>query len=521
LRSQSTSSKKKSSLPPAELILEPGRYEGVPAYRLLESASRGYVAVDQRLLHAILDPGEQSIPALVRFASEDHEGDLMDLDPLLIDLFHVFGTPEALPFFIGVIRRNTGDVPDDLVESVVKLGAAAVDPLLGLLEELSPGQAGDVPFVLAALRVRDDRILRALTRRLDHDPQDAALCLEMYGDPAAVPAIQAAIERIPADDPRARAPLQAVIETLSAPVAPASTEPDEPFDIWALYPAEAAPDFGALEDADRLAMLEHGSPGLRAAVALSYQGSELSGAVRARLIQLAKIDPDATVRGACWEAFGELDDEPDLRDAMLRVLANPQATVEEKGGAAIGLAEQSDNPAVYQAILNLYQDPRGRAKALKAMARSFDRRFASYPPKHLDDPDSDIKTQAIWGIGYLGLSQEAPRLVELFDDDGFRSDAIFAYTLAVPGETSTGRVRALMKKVEEAAGGFREDEEDLVRIALDQRLMLHGKSPVFFPDEEEDEEESENAAASPQPGRNDLCPCGSGKKYKKCHGVVN
>jgi uncharacterized protein len=24
---------------------------------------------------------------------------------------------------------------------------------------------------------------------------------------------------------------------------------------------------------------------------------------------------------------------------------------------------------------------------------------------------------------------------------------------------------------------------------------------------------------APQPGRNDLCPCGSGKKYKKCHGA--
>ena len=154
------------------------------------------------------------------------------------------------------------------------------------------------------------------------------------------------------------------------------------------------------------------------------------------------------------------------------------------------------------------------------MARSFDRRFTSYPPEHLDDPDSDIKTQAIWGIGYLGLSQEAPRLVELFDDEDFRSDALFAYTLAVPGETSTGRVRALLKKVEEAAGGFREDEEDLVRIALDQRLMLHGKSPVFFPDES-GPEEPDVVAAPPEPGRNDLCPCGSGKKYKKCHGVVN
>ena len=26
--------------------------------------------------------------------------------------------------------------------------------------------------------------------------------------------------------------------------------------------------------------------------------------------------------------------------------------------------------------------------------------------------------------------------------------------------------------------------------------------------------------AAPQPGRNDLCPCGSGKKYKRCHGAT-
>ena len=142
-------------------------------------------------------------------------------------------------------------------------------------------------------------------------------------------------------------------------------------------------------------------PALRADVALSYQGTDLSDAARARLIQLAKTDPDATVRGACWEALGEIGDEPELRQAMLKVLADPKAAIEERSGAAIGLAEQSDNAVVYQAILSLYQDPLGRAKALKAMARSFDKRFAAYPPKHLNDPDPAIKTQAIWGIGYL------------------------------------------------------------------------------------------------------------------------
>jgi hypothetical protein len=491
----------------------------VPAYQLLEAAGVGYIPVDQRLLHAILDFPENSLPDIVRFAAQDHSSDLMDLDPMLIDLFRSLHTPAALPFFMRVIGGNTSDVPDELVESMVDLGEPAVEPVLKLLAELDEKDAGDVPFVLAALRVRDVRVLEALTARLENDPQDAALCLEMYGDPAAIPALEAALAKMPAGDPRSRAPIQAVIETLSIPVETPS-EPDEPFDIWALYPTEAAIDFAALEDEDRLAMLEKGSAELRADVALSYQGTDLSDEARARLIQLAKTDADAAVRGACWEALGEIGDEPELRDAMLKILADPKAQMEEKAGAAIGLAEQSDNAAVYQAILNLYQEPRGRAKALKAMARSFDKRFAGYPAKHLDDPDHEIKTQAIWGVGYLGLASEAPRLVELFEDDEFRTDALFAYTLAIPGETSSGRVRALMTKVEQAAGGFRDDEEDLVRIALDQRLMLHGKSPVFFPDEEE-EEEAEAVIAPPKPGRNDLCSCGSGKKYKKCHGLVN
>jgi hypothetical protein len=499
----------------------------VAAYPLLQSAGHGYIPVDQRLLHAILDFPENSLPDVVRFAAQNHSDDLMDLDPLLVDLFHSLRTPAALPFFVHVIRENPSDVPDDLVEAIVELGDAAVDPLLGLIAEFEGKDAGDVPFVLAALRIRDPRVLQALTKRLEYDPQDAALCLEMYGDPAAIPALEAALAKIEPDDTAARAPLQAVIQGLSEPSKPGETSSKEqPFDIWSLYPKELSPDFNALEDEDRLAMLQHGSPALRAEVASSFQGAELSDAVRERLIQLAKSDPDANVRGAGWEALGEIGDEPELRQAMLKVLADPKASIEEKSGAAIGLAEQSDNVAVYQAILNLYQDPASRAKALKAMARSFDQRFAAYPPKHLDDPDSAIKTQAIWGIGYLSLAAEAPRLVSFFDLEEFRTDAIFAYALSVPGETSSGRIRALMAKVEKAASGFRDDEEDLVRIALDQRLMLHGKDPVFFPDEaEEDDEESEPLVATKpvahKPGRNDLCSCGSGKKYKKCHGLVN
>ena len=77
----------------------------------------------------------------------------------------------------------------------------------------------------------------------------------------------------------------------------------------------------------------------------------------------------------------------------------------------------------------------------------------------------------------------------------------------------------LLNKMDDAAGGFKPDEEELVEMALDQRLVLHGKKPVFSVDEDEDEPSDEEPVVQKKVGRNDPCPCGSGKKYKKCCGA--
>lgn len=451
---------------------------------------------------------------MVRFAAAKHDDEALELEPQLLDIFRALKTPQALPFLVEAVRSDPHDVADELVESLASLGSAAVDPLLDLLNELS--DPGDVPFLLSELGVRDPRILEALIDRLAVDPFDAALCLEIYGDPAAIPALQVALGQL-LDDDRSRRQIQTTLDTLALNVAPLP-EPPEPFDIWDLYPEEDLPALDKLSDEERLAMLDRGSSELRIGVAESYGGSEPALAVRARLLDLAKSDPDVAVRGACWEALGEISDEPEVRRAMLKVLQAPDSSIEEKGGVAVALAQQADNPVVTKAIEALYDEPRGRAKSLKAMARSLDRRFAGYPPKHLEDPDPELKRQAIWGVGYLGLSSEAPRLEPFFGDDEFRSDSLFAYALSVPGDTSRGRVHALLNKIEDAADGFRVDEEMLVKIAIDQRLMLHGSKPVFFPDEPEAEEEPQPVPSS-KIGRNDPCPCGSGKKYKKCCGA--
>jgi hypothetical protein len=501
-----------------DLILDPSRLADVPPDRLLEAAAAGYIGVDHRFLRAIVDRPEISIPALVRFAGADHEDDTVIFQDVLVDVFRHLRTPAAIPFLVELARRNPREIHDDVVETLVQLGAASVDPLLGLLKELEEAgeDEGDVPFVLSQLRVHDPRILEALTQRLANGDPEAALFLDMYGDPAAIPALEEALARFkPTDIDAFR--IRSFIEDLSSGTQ-APEEQEEPFNLWSLYPENDSPPLELLDEEARIEMLASGSAELRAEVAAFYRGPGFTEKIGARLLQMAKTDPDLHVRGECWETLGEISNEPEIRRVLLGVLSGVETSVEEKGGAAVALAQQTDNAAVFEAIENLYADPRGRAKALKAMGRSFDKRFAAYPPQHLDDPDGEIKRQAIWAVGYLNLQAEAPRLETFFNDDEFRSDALFAYALSVPGETSPGRIRSLLNKIDDMVGGFKPHEEEMVEIALDQRLVLHGKKPVFSVDDD-DEPSDEEPAAKPKVGRNDPCPCGSGKKYKKCCGA--
>ncbi len=190
----------------------------MPVYKLLEAAAHGYIAVDHRLLHAILDRPERAVPDLARFASEDRKQDPLDLEEVLDSLFRYLATPDAIPFYMQRIRRDPLDIPDELLESMARLGASAVDPLLDFLREREREgrDPGDLPFLLAALGVHDTRIYEVLVARLDGDDVvDAAVSLEMYGDPAAIPALENKLGRLPAEDARDRHMLESAIEELS------------------------------------------------------------------------------------------------------------------------------------------------------------------------------------------------------------------------------------------------------------------------------------------------------------------
>ena len=89
-------------------------------------------------------------------------------------------------------------------------------------------------------------------------------------------------------------------------------------------------------------------------------------------------------------------------------------------------------------------------------------------------------------------------------------------------------MKGLLRKIDEVACGLTEHEEELVKAALDERLKLYGLKPVFSDEEEHvhgpdcDHDHAVAEAIPPaaiKAGRNDPCPCGSGKKYKKCCGA--
>ena len=494
------------------------------AGELLREAAQGRLGVDRRLIQSILESGPDAAREVLAFARGPRDSDRIDLDPLLVDLFRHWQTPEALDILIEAVRRTHEDVNDELVQALLPFGERAVEPLLNLYEELGEEEGSDIAFLLAGLGVRDPRVLELLLDRLQFDAGDGALCLELYHDPAARPALETMLAEIPAEEVELRRDLQHALDELGEP-AP-SYEPI-PFDIFSEYPARQLPAFEVLSEPERMQMIASPDAETRAAAAHSFFNQELDPKTRAALFQLAQSDPDAKVRGRAWESLADATEDAGIRDAMLAVLTDTSRDIAERGGAAVGLYAVADRDDVSSALQALYDEDGvvARAKALESMWRSLWKPYARFFPQHLEDPHKEILRQAIRGAGYFQLTRHIDKIASYFDreDDleDLREDALFAYALAMPGETTRGRIRGMLRKIDTIAH-LSSSEAELVMFALDERLRLAGLDPVFAaddPEQEIEEPEPPPPAPSGKVGRNDPCPCGSGKKYKKCHGA--
>ena len=340
---------------------DPAELSSIPVYDVLRAAARGHIGIDSRFLRAILDRGNDAIPDLLRFALEDHADDRVDLEEDLIAIFRHLRTAEAMPFYIECIRRDPEDVPDDVVEGILQHSEKAVEPLLQLYEELGEEQGSDVAFVLASLRVRDERILNILLERLEYDAADGAFCLGLHGDPAAKPELDKLLAEIPEEDVELRREIRFAIEQIDAPPAEVQPEP-EPFDVFAQYSDEAPPPVDILSEEERIEMLDSPSAELRIEAADSFRNRELSSSVRGRLFEHAKSDPDVRVRGRCWEALSGAADDKQIGAAMKAVLADEAHDSVERTSALVALVSQSD-------VLPTSSPPSGSSTMTPRLAR--------------------------------------------------------------------------------------------------------------------------------------------------------
>lgn len=464
------------------MFLDPNRLNEAAPANILEAAAKGHLGLDQRFLHALVDRQNQAVPAVLAFAGRDRSEDAVDIAPELIQIVRYWKTPDAVPFLVNYIREDPEEVPDEAVEALVEIGEPALEPVLDLYGALEETESGEVAFILANLRLRDERILKILLDRLDYDLSDTLLLLSVYGDPAAIPSIEAAAAQLGPEDKELKKEAADALKALRNPTA--VSESTEPFDIWSLYPKTADLPIDLLDEDERTDLLDHPIAAVRAAAANSFFNRELTRAEQRKLLQLARTDESATVRARAWESLTGALEENDVLEAMLAALHDPELPPEERAGLLVGLAPEADRNEVRNAIVQIYEGRDTRGKALEAMWRSMHPSFRDYFAKHLDDDDLEIRRGAVWGIGYYAIKTELGRLRELFDHEDLRSDALFAYALAVPGEVSRGRIKGLLGRIEKDAHGLSEMEEELVKTALDERLMLAGKEPVFTQQED-------------------------------------
>jgi hypothetical protein len=365
------------------------------------------------------------------------------------------------------------------VVGLVEQGALALEPTLKLYEGLDEGDSGEVAFILANLRVRDPRILNLLLDRIEFDLSDSALLLGIYGDPAAKEPLEAAAALLGPEEAEVEKEIKEVIENLEQGDVDKPALEDEPFDIWDLYPEEDDLPVDSLDEDERLGLLAHPSARIRAAAANTFFNQPLDEPVRKALLNLAQTDNEPNVRARAWESLIDATEHTEIVEAMLKALRQPGVTVEERGGLLVGLAPETDRNEVRKAITDLYEIHEGRAKALEAMWRSVHPSFKDFFAPNLADKDIEVKRGALWGVGYYGLKAELDKVRKLFKDEDLRSDALFAYTLALPADISRGRMKSLLTRIEKDAEGLTEMEEELVKAALDERLLLAGKEPFF------------------------------------------
>src|SRR5439155_17755824 len=184
-----------------------------------------------------------------------------------------------------------------------------------------------------------------------------------------------------------------------------------PFDLWELYPEEASPRFDLLTRAETECFLDSAAVENRVAALDALYGDTLPQRLWDRLLDMARNDTDARVRGKCWVALIDAWERTDIQKAMRACLADETASIEERMGALLSLAgREGDKPEIQRRIVEFYERPEVRAEALEAMVNTQEPDFAKYFRKHWKNPNPAFWLRQSLGSGSWELSAKGPSL---------------------------------------------------------------------------------------------------------------
>ncbi len=462
-------------------ILSPAEYATLTPMELLEAVANGEVGFDHAFFDAFLRDREAAVVALDAFASADRD-DRIDIEDQIFELYRHLKDPRAVPFYMLQLRAQLDGVSDELIEAFAEMGEPAVQPLLDLYSEVEEEEGGEIAFVLAAMQVPDARITSLLLERLEYDAQDAAVCLGLHRDPATRPALEKLLEEVSQlpEPGLIKSDVEDALERVS------STEPTPPrpvYNIYEQYAEFTPPFFEVMEAEESLQWLASSDPRVRLAVADSLEEVDISDEVSASLPGLALAESDLTVRCALWKCLLQTDLNEELVKTVKERLADPGVEPLEQATLTIILARAAYDDALKTRILDNYGKPELRPLAMEAMWYTNDTEFLPLIEGHLEDEDIDVRRAAILGIGFFVDTSSAARLIPSMKVDALRSDAIYSYALAHPGEVSRVTAQKVLKHVDQVAEGLNPDETELVMSAIDLRLSISGGRPFFSSEE--------------------------------------
>ena len=125
---------------------------------------------------------------------------------------------------------------------------------------------------------------------------------------------------------------------------------------------------------------------------------------------------------------------------------------------------------------------------------------------------ASIEALAPWAAGFMSALNAFPQLLDTYGESSELAESLVGVMRHLPSDPDEPAAEArrfaedkLRIERDMPLADLDDAIEHLVECVLDAADMARPRKPL--------------ARETPKVGRNDPCPCGSGRKYKQCHGV--